>query len=166
MTSCTWLTFFFLLLPCRIYCLFLSSRSCVSTWLAPLFVATSGSQKKDSSPALCQSVHSMLRWVCFSIYGMHHIWRLDASVYMADWFLRSIIMLVKIWLTGETPLLLSDITERRSGKSNIQSASCWLNHDSIHYVVVNSDFLLCLGCTLPTSMLWTTLGTFWKNEMS
>lgn len=58
--------FFFLFLG-RIYCEFLSSRSCVSTWHAPLSVVTSGSRKKDSSPALWPSARSMLRWVCFSL---------------------------------------------------------------------------------------------------
>lgn len=158
-----YLFFFSLFLP-RIYCMFLSLPSCVSTWHALLCVVASGSRKNDSSSALCPSVHSTLRWVSFYLQGvsdMQIAHRCSHGVCTGDWFLRSIIMLVRIWLTGETPLLLLDITEKQSGKS-IYSASCI----QLECWVINSDFLPILGCTLPTSMPWTTLGTSWRKGMS
>lgn len=149
----------------RIYCVFLSSCCCVSTWHALLSVATSGGRKKDSSPVLCLSVRSMLRWVCFCLQcasDMEIMHWCSHGFCTGDWFFRSIIMLVRIWLTGETPLLLLDITERQSGKS-IHSASCCIQYECW---VINSDFLPVLGCTLPMSMLWTTLGISWRKGMS
>lgn len=111
----------------RISCVFLSLPSCVSTWRVLLCVATNGSRKSGSSPALCPSVHSTLRWVSFylqCVSDMEIAHRCSHGVCTGDWFLRSIIMLVRIWLTVETPLLLLDFTERQSGKS-IFSASCY-----------------------------------------
>lgn len=153
-------------LPCRICCVFLSSCCCVCTWLALLCGATSGSQRKGSSPALCPSVPSMLRWDP-SVFSVRHFEGVSPRRWhgfcMADWFLRSIITLGRTWLTGETPLLLLDITERRSGERTgphshgSDQCQCW----SVH-----SDLLPLLGCTLPMSTLWTTLGIFWKNRMS
>lgn len=111
----------------RICWVFLSLPCCVSTWHALLRVATNGSRKSGSSPVLCPSVHSTLRWVSFylqCVSDMEIAHWCSHGVCTGDWFLRFIIMLVRIWLTEETPLLLLDFTERPSGKS-IFSASCY-----------------------------------------